>query len=227
MKYDFNLLIKRTRRKKTLSIIIRDQKVILSAPKYVSDQEINKILESKFAWIQKKLTIEKKDLKLYKKYYTSGEIFLYLGKEYYLDIKKNTKSDIYISHNKLIIETTNFDDNNFVKNEIRSWYMKKAKERIELIHKHYEIIMNLKSNKLIFGEYKSKWGSCNIKKVISYDWRIIMSPITVINYIVVHEISHILHPNHSKYFWSLVEKYIKDYKEPRKWLRLNSKKLIL
>ncbi|MBF87024.1 MAG: hypothetical protein CMJ14_03375 [Pelagibacterales bacterium] len=227
MKYDFDLLIKRTHRKKTLSIIIRDQKVILSAPKYVSDQEINKILESKFAWIQKKLTIEKEDFKLNKKYYTSGEIFLYLGKEYYLDIKKNTKSDIYISHNKLIIETTNFDDNNLVKNEIRSWYMKKAKERIELIHKHYEIIMNLKSNKLIFGEYKSKWGSCNIKKVISYDWRIIMSPITVINYIVVHEISHLLHPNHSKYFWSLVEKYIKDYKEPRKWLRLNSKKLIL
>ena len=227
MKYDFDLLIKRTRRKKTLSIIIRDQKVILSAPKHVSDQEINKILESKFAWIQKKLTIEKEDFKLNKKYYTSGEIFLYLGKEYYLDIKKNTKSDIYISHNKLIIETTNFDDNNLVKNEIRSWYMKKAKERIELIHKHYEIIMNLKSNKLIFGEYKSKWGSCNIKKVISYDWRIIMSPITVINYIVVHEISHLLHPNHSKYFWSLVEKYIKDYKEPRKWLRLNSKKLIL
>ena len=227
MKYDFDLLIKRTRRKKTLSIIIRDQKVILSAPKHVSDQEINKILESKLAWIQKKLTIEKEDFKLNKKYYTSGEIFLYLGKEYYLDIKKNTKSDIYISHNKLIIETTNFDDNNLVKNEIRSWYMKKAKERIELIHKHYEIIMNLKSNKLIFGEYKSKWGSCNIKKVISYDWRIIMSPITVINYIVVHEISHLLHPNHSKYFWSLVEKYIKDYKEPRKWLRLNSKKLIL
>ena len=227
MKYDFDLLIKRTRRKKTLSIIIRDQKVILSAPKYVSDQEIDKILESKFAWIQKKLTIEKKDLKLNKKYYTSGEIFLYLGKEYYLDIKKSTKSDIYISHNKLIIETTNFDNNNFVKNEIRSWYMKKAMERIELIHKHYEIIMNLKSNKLIFGEYKSKWGSCNIKKVISYDWRIIMSPITVINYIVVHEISHILHPNHSKYFWSLVEKYIKDYKAQRKWLQLNSKKLIL
>tara|TARA_B100000029_G_C17457485_1_gene917264 strand:- start:131 stop:814 length:684 start_codon:yes stop_codon:yes gene_type:complete len=227
MKYDFDLLIKRTNRKKTLSIIIRDQKVILSAPKYVSDQEIDKILKSKFAWIQKKLTIEKKDLKLNKKYYTSGEIFLYLGKEYYLDIKKSTKSDIYISHNKLIIETTNFDNNNFVKNEIRSWYMKKAMEKIKLIHKHYEIIMNLKSNKLIFGEYKSKWGSCNIKKVISYDWRIIMSPITVINYIVVHEISHILHPNHSKYFWSLVEKYIKDYKAQRKWLQLNSKKLIL
>ena len=227
MKYDFDLLIKRTRRKKTLSIIIRDQKVILSAPKYVSDQEIDKILKSKFAWIQKKLTIEKKDLKLNKKYYTSGEIFLYLGKEYYLDIKKSIKSDIYLSHNKLIIETTNFDNNNFVKNEIRSWYMKKAMEKIKLIHKHYEIIMNLKSNKLIFGEYKSKWGSCNIKKVISYDWRIIMSPITVINYIVVHEISHILHPNHSKYFWSLVEKYIKDYKAQRKWLQLNSKKLIL
>ena len=54
------------------------------------------------------------------------------------EITKSIKSDIYLSHNKLIIETTNFDNNNFVKNEIRSWYMKKAMERIELIHKHYE-----------------------------------------------------------------------------------------
>ena len=128
MKYDFDLLIKRTNRKKTLSIIIRDQKVILSAPKYVSDQEIDKILKSKFAWIQKKLTIEKKNLKLNKKYYTSGEIFLYLGKEYYLDIKKSTKSDIYISHNKLIIETTNFDNNNFVKNQnkLNKWILNRT-----------------------------------------------------------------------------------------------------
>ena len=55
----------------------------------------------------KKINYRKKSIKLNKKYFTSGEIFLYLGKEYYLDIKKSTKSDIYISHNKLIIETTN------------------------------------------------------------------------------------------------------------------------
>ena len=227
MKYDFNLLIKRTSRKKTLSITIRDQKVILSAPKYVSDEEIDQILRSKVAWIQKKLTFERESIKLNKKYFTKGEVFLYLGKEYYLDIINNNKSNIYISNNNLIIESTNYNNNTLIKNELRIWYMKQATKRIELIHKYYETLMNLKSKKIIFGEYKSKWGSCNIKKVISYDWRIIMSPLTVINYIVVHEISHILHPNHSKNFWSFVEKYIRDYKVQRKWLRQNSKKLVL
>ena len=227
MKYDFNLLIKRTSRKKTLSITIRDQKVILSAPKYVSDEEIDQILRSKVTWIQKKLTLERESIKLNKKYFTKGEVFLYLGKEYYLDIINNNKSNIYISNNNLIIESPNYYNNNLIKNELRLWYIKQATNRIELIHKYYETLMNLKSKKLIFGEYKSKWGSCNIKKVISYDWRIIMSPITVINYIVVHEISHILHPNHSKNFWSFVEKYIRDYKVQRKWLRQNSKKLVL
>ena len=227
MNYDFDLLIKRTSRKKTLSIIIRNQKVIISVPQYISEKEIDQILRSKVAWIQKKLTFERESIKLNKKYFTKGEVFLYLGKEYYLDIINNNKSNIYISNNNLIIESPNYYNNNLIKNELRLWYIKQATNRIELIHKYYETLMNLKSKKLIFGEYKSNWGSCNIKKVISYDWRIIMSPLTVINYIVVHEISHILHPNHSKYFWSFVEKYIRDYKVQRKWLRQNSKKLVL
>ena len=227
IKYDFHLIIKRTSRKKTLSIAIKDQKVILSAPKYVSEQEINKILESKIKWIKNKLAFEKDTIKANRKFYNDRELFLFLGKEYYLDIKEGSKSNIGIFSNKLTIESPNFNNNLLIKQEIRLWYMKQAIDRIKIIHNYYETLMNLKSKKIIFGEYKSKWGSCNFNKVISYDWRIIMTPITVINYVVVHEISHLLHPNHSLYFWSFVEKYIKDYKEQKKWLRLNSKKLVL
>ena len=79
MNYDFDLLIKRTSRKKTLSIIIRNQKVIISVPQYISEKEIDQILRSKVAWIQKKLTFERESIKLNKKYFTKGEVFLYLG----------------------------------------------------------------------------------------------------------------------------------------------------
>ena len=92
----------------------------------------------------KKLTLERESIKLNKKYFTKGEVFLYLGKEYYLDIINNSKSNIYISNNNLIIESPNYNNNNLIKNELRIWYMKQATKRIELIHKYYETFNELK-----------------------------------------------------------------------------------
>ena len=89
-----------------------------------------------------------------------------------------------------------------------------------------EILIGVKSNKLLFGQYKSKWGSCNSKKTISYDWRIIMAPFEVIHYLIIHELCHIKYPNHSKHFWKYVEKYMINYKIQKKWLKNNSNKLI-
>ena len=161
------------------------------------------------------------------KNYTNGELFKYLGRDYYLIIQPSNSSNIDTVGNKLVVNTINYNSPIKIKEEIKLWYINKAEKKIKVIHRYYESLMKLSANKLIFGEYKSKWGSCNSKKVISYDWRIIMSPITVINYLVVHEISHIVHPNHSKAFWSYVSNYIEDYKDKKKWLRLNSKKLVL
>jgi len=227
MKYNFNFIIKRTNRKKTLSIVIKDQKVFILVPKLVTDFEIEKLLNSKINWIEKKLSVEKNNLKINKKFYKQGEIFQYLGNNYILKIEKRNYLSVDISEEYLIIRTPNYNQPLKIKEEIKSWYINRAIRKIKITHNYYESLMKLSAKKLIFGEYKSKWGSCNSKKVISYDWRIIMSPTSVINYLVVHEISHILHPNHSKNFWLHVEKYIKEYKSEKKWLRLNSKKLIL
>ncbi len=227
MKFDFNLNIKKTNRKKTISIVVKNQIVKVLVPNYVGDLEIEKLIESKISWIQKKLSLERNGKILNNKNYINGEVFKYLGRDYYLIIKPGNSLNIDIVGNKLVVNTINYNNPLKIKEEIKLWYINKAEKKIKVIHRYYESLMKLSANKLIFGEYKSKWGSCNSKKVISYDWRIIMSPITVINYLVVHEISHIVHPNHSKAFWSYVSNYIEDYKDKKKWLRLNSKKLVL
>ncbi|GIR95865.1 MAG: hypothetical protein CM15mP98_08350 [Paracoccaceae bacterium] len=75
--------------------------------------------------------------------------------------------------------------------------------------------------------YKSKWGSCTANNKISYNWRIIMAPDHIIDYLIVHELSHIIEPNHSKNFWYHVGTYCEDFQKKRKWLRENGHMLVL
>jgi len=226
MKYDFNIIIKRTNRKKTVSFRIKNQEVIISVPKFLSDNEINNLVEIKIKWIKNKLALEKLNNVSIKRKYENGDIFLYLGSEYSLKIKKSYRDNIYIKDKNLIVEAKNVLSTNNIKNNIKNWYISESKKYLTKTNSYYEILIGVKSNKLLFGQYKSKWGSCNSKKTISYDWRIIMAPFEVIHYLIIHELCHIIYPNHSKYFWKCVEKYMINYKIQKKWLKNNSYKLI-
>ena len=226
MKYDFNIIIKRTNRKKTVSFRIKNQEVIISVPKFLSDNEIYNLVEIKIKWIKNKLALEKLNNVSIKRKYENGDIFLYLGSEYSLKIKKSYRDNIYIKDKNLIVEAKNVLATNNIKNNIKNWYISESKKYLTKTNSYYEILIGVKSNKLLFGQYKSKWGSCNSKKTISYDWRIIMAPFEVIHYLIIHELCHIKFPNHSKYFWKYVEKYMINYKIQKKWLKNNSNKLI-
>ena len=226
MKYDFNIIIKRTNRKKTVSFRIKNQEVIISAPIFLSDNEIYNLVEMKIKWIKNKLALEKLNTVSIKRKYENGDIFLYLGSEYSLKIKKSSRDNIYIKDKNLIVEAKNVLTKNSIKNNIKNWYISESKKYLTKTNSYYEILIGVKSNKLLFGQYKSKWGSCNSKKTISYDWRIIMAPFEVIHYLIIHELCHIKYPNHSIYFWKYVEKYMINYKIQKKWLKNNSNKLI-
>ena len=226
MKYDFNIIIKRTNRKKTVSFRIKNQEVIISVPKFLSDNEIYNLVEIKIQWIKNKLALEKLNTVSIKRKYENGDIFLYFGSEYSLKIKKSYKDNIYIKDKNLILEAKNVLATNNIKNNIKNWYITESKKYLTKTNSYYEILIGVKSNKLLFGQYKSKWGSCNSKKTISYDWRIIMAPFEVIHYLIIHELCHIKYPNHSKHFWKYVEKYMINYKIQKKWLKNNSNKLI-
>lgn len=77
------------------------------------------------------------------------------------------------------------------------------------------------------GDQKTRWGSCSSNKTLSFSWRLMLAPPRILDYVVVHELCHLTHMNHSKEFWSLVESVDPDYKEHRKWLKENGDKLIL
>ena len=227
MKYNFNISIKRTNRLKTISLQVKNQEVVLSVPRFVSDGEIDNIIERKINWINNKLAIEKSNSLDIKRKYENGDKFLYFGSEYSLIIKDSNRDNVYLYKNNIIVEVNNNFNTTYIRNILKTWYISVSKKYLIKTNSYYEILIGVEANKLLFGKYKSKWGSCNSKKIISYDWRIIMAPLEVIHYLIIHELCHIKYLNHSNNFWNTVEKYMANYKLQKQWLKTNSNKLIL
>ena len=215
MKYNFNISIKRTNRLKTVSLKVKNQEVVLSVPKFVTDSEIDNIIERKINWIRNKLAIEKTNNFNIKKKYENGEKFLYFGSEYSLKIKHSNSDNVYLDNNIMIVEVKNNSKAVHIRNILNNWYIAESKKYLIKTTNYYEVLIGVSVNKLIFGKYKSKWGSCNSKKTISYDWRIIMAPLEVIHYLIIHELCHIKHLNHSNDFGKLLKNI---------WLTISYKK---
>ncbi|MBM7559715.1 M48 family metallopeptidase [Marinitoga litoralis] len=213
-------------KRKTLSIIIEDNgNVIVRAPKFLSDYEIKKFVFDKSDWIISKLlnikTIEEKK-------YIDGEKFLYLGKNYKLiTIEGNYDVGILNDYIYISLKKDFFKNIELKKEMILKWYKKEAKRIIFERLEYYSKIMNLKYGKVYIRDQKTRWGSCSGKNNLSFNFRIIMAPIRKLDYIIIHELAHIVYKNHKKEFWNYVAKYCDDYLESRKWFRENGYKLSL
>ena len=106
-------------------------------------------------------------------------------------------------------------------------YRKAAREYFPKRVSHYAHILGVTYGKISIRDQKTRWGSCSSEGNLSFNWRLILAPPDVLDYVVIHELCHRKEMNHSKEFWTLVESLMPDYKERRKWLRENGKNLTL
>lgn len=194
--------------------VTSDGRLMVKAPFFVPERVIQHFIQQKEDWILKTLQKVGKS-KTYKKTYQESEEFLYLGDRYKLNI-----GDF-----KEISFTNSLNFPNFlvfrIKKELTNWYIKKAKEVITDQVDHMSKKMNVKYKSLRFSDTSSKWGSCGPDNSLQFNWRLIMAPITVINYVVIHELAHTVEKNHGKRFWSKVDLYTPAHKQHRKWLNNN------
>jgi predicted metal-dependent hydrolase len=101
---------------------------------------------------------------------------------------------------------------------IAAWYREKAINRlIEKIEKYSKRLCE-KAQSVKVSDYRSRWGSCILPSTVSFNWRIVMVPQKIIDYVVVHELCHLKHHDHSEKFWSLVRRVIPKYASHRQWL---------
>ena len=106
-------------------------------------------------------------------------------------------------------------------------YRKAAKEYFAARVAYYEPIIGVTHNSISIRDQKTRWGSCSSNGNLNFNWRLMLAPPRVLDYVVVHELCHRKEMNHSKAFWHTVEMVLPDYKELRKWLRENGRTLVL
>jgi hypothetical protein len=226
---DIKVILIKTDRKKSSSIKIEKGKCYISVPKTLNLKEIQKIINNKYTWISKNITRQRlMPSKIVKKFENKDKI-LYLGKKVKLAIKKGSCSKIELIDGNLFIEHRYFSTKSngiYAKNKtkeiIEDWYKKEA---LKLFTKKTHKItneLNLIVNEIFVKKYKRTWGKCSYNGNIFYNWQLIQANETIIDYVIAHEVCHLIHMNHSKDFWNSVKILDNNYKQNIEWLKNNS-----
>ena len=222
--------VRRSPRARRLSLKIESEKpeLILVIPRYALSMQIDSFIRKQTPWIEKHWTQAlKKAQKRPKRRYQDGDTYFYFGETLSLKLipSLSWKPGIRVVGNNLEITlhkaTSLSDGKKTIKKIVQEFYKKKAEEvihdRLQFFNEHY----GLKYNRVTFRNQKTRWGSCSSAKNLNFNWRLIMAPIEIIDYVVVHELCHIKYMNHSAAFWKLVSELIPNHKEMRRWLKDN------
>jgi predicted metal-dependent hydrolase len=211
-------------KRRTIAIIVhRDGKVIVRAPLKASEALIRQFVESKSVWIaEKKAQAAKQPPKMARKF-AAGEKFPFLGQEYVLSSVEGQKAALKFE-NGFFLNQKNIPNAQLV---FEKWYkaaaLKVLTERTQL----YAAKFGLRYAKIRITSARTRWGSCSSQGTLSYTWRLVMAPLEVVDYVVIHELAHLTVKNHSPVFWAAVAKMLPDYKLRKAWLRKNERFLTL
>lgn len=215
------VLIIRSRKRKTVGLqILPDTTVKVTIPFFFPKFMVSKILDEKREWIE---TNQQKVLHTHKEKKTSNGSYLYLGRQYSVAIRPEQKELIEVS-DKLYIASFN---NKFLKTYLTSWYKQQARKVIVQRVNHYAKIAGLSFGSVSLTSAETRWGSCSSNRTLNFNWKLIMAPLEVIDYVVAHELAHLTEMNHSRAFWETVRKMYPLYREYRTWLKRNGDKLTI
>lgn len=225
--------LRKSSKAKRVSISIKNSRVRVAIPTGFTFEYAKTFLEDNKDWVlkhlQKQILISQK---VKPKQYTSGEKLLYRGRSYPLVIEEVVATEYFAvfkgSRIVVSIPPRLAPDKKtlMVKLLIEEWYKGQAQKLLPEQVDYYSKILNTPYNKLKVKDQKTRWGSCSNKGNINLNWRIIMAPHQVAAYVIIHELTHLRHMNHSKDFWNMVEESLPDCKKWKKWLALNGKELL-
>ncbi len=203
---------------KNINITIRSNgEVLVSAPKRVSKRYIDELIKKKTPWIKKKLDYFKgrKSLTV-KKSYDDGEKIYYLGEEFILKVVECSEERVWLEDGFLWLGVRSERDIAAKERLVDSWYLSKAKKLFEELVKKYQKIVKRDIKIVRIKKMKTRWGSCNhVRGYINLNLYLIQRDIKEIEYVVLHELAHLIYPNHSKEFYNYIASIMPDWKERR------------
>jgi hypothetical protein len=214
MKLEYRIIY--SRRKSLELSVERDASIVVRAPEGTPESQIRRAVEAKKLWIFEKTNHEQKYPPMpRRKEFVSGESILYLGRHYQLEVKDadidgvQFRSRFFISRKNQSHASTLF----------RNWYMERAIDRIPARARHLGAAMGVRFKEVFVSNLKVRWGSCTPRANLNFNWRIMRAPVSVIDYLIAHELAHLIEPNHTPRFWNIVSVQVPRADWARQWLR--------
>ena len=216
---DISYSIKRSSKRTKVTITIeRDRKVVVHAPNHASDEAIARVVEAKRQWVYEKTQHSQKYARQPHppgKELVNGESALYLGRSYRIEVV-DTETKCIRFDQRFLIPASHARHN---KGAMREWYIARAKERIlpRVVKQARELGVSFGQARIVDNRYR--WGSCTVRNNINLNWRLIKAPMFVVDYVIAHELAHLLESNHTPRFWNIVKTQVPKMDKARNWLR--------
>lgn len=211
--------------RKTIALIVKsDATLLVRAPHGVPREKINELIESHKEWIKKRQQrAESRLSSIPSHHYKNGEMFLFLGERYPLKLVESADEPLIFNNGFYLINGWQAHGEYF----FTAWYRLQAKRLFSEHAKACSHLTDIEYSAIKLSSAAKRWGSCSSAGNLNLNWRLIMAPTTVIDYVIVHELAHRKHMNHSKSFWRLVEQFCPDYREHLAWLKKHGHLLAL
>jgi predicted metal-dependent hydrolase len=209
--------VRRGKRQKTVAIAIDPQgDVLVRAPVDTPVEKLDRIVHRKASWIVERLK-RTSDLppRPSEREFVSGETFLYLGRQYRLRVERGDEG-VRLERGRLVVSAPRNGD---VRAALVGWYRRRAVERLPVLVEEWAPRVGVTVRGVLVREQRRRWGSCDDSGVLRFNWRIVQAPRRLVEYVVVHELVHLVHRDHTKGFWAALGRVLPDYERRRGELR--------
>lgn len=219
MALDVPYTIRRSKRRRTLTISVeRDCSVIVHAPAGSTDDDIRKIVDAKRQWIYEKTRHPQKYQDVPHppgKELVSGESALYLGRQYRIELVEADGKGVRFAQG-FWIPAKHASKR---KGALREWYVASANEKILPRVAVFARSLGVQYREARIVDDRYRWGSCTVNNCVTFNWRLIKAPVFVIDYVIVHELAHLLEANHTPRFWNVIRAQVSQVDKAKAWLR--------
>lgn len=217
---ELNFEVRRSARRRTLGITVeRSGGLLLHVPQSAENDEIVQWTNHKLLWVYTKLSARQGKPERSEPEFVTGEGFFYLGRSYRLKIAKNC------------VDSFSFDEGRFVLRQdlrakapalFRAWYIRTGSEWVRDRVRALTRRTGKSPSRVDVRELGYRWGSCGKHNVLLFNWRLLQLPVRMIDYVVVHELVHLIQARHDKQFWDSLDRALPDWRERKEDLRIKA-----
>ncbi len=222
--FDYKVIRRDRRRTASLQVSPANE-VSIIVPHDLSEENIHNIIKRKTPWIISKIRFNEEVKYPFKpKEYVSGESFQYLGRNYRLKVIPGKDDKVELKNGRFVVTIKKMDadaTDYAIKELLTQWYMEHAEIKLKQRLERYKDRLGASYHGIKIKSLKRQWGSCTKDGEMNFNWRIVIAPVSIVDYVAAHELCHRIYHDHSKEFWRLLERVMPDYREKKEWLRIN------